>query len=86
MVSKPLVCACFEPPSERGLEPDVWFLGEVEQLLGELLADLECGAPRRAYASAVDGAGARAVRRVLGLAARVLEEPRPALDRALLRS
>lgn len=80
VVGGPLVSGCFEELRRDGFDPDTWFLGEAEELFGELVRDLRSGELRRAYAHVPDERRAERVRSVFGREARVHVAPLPSLD------
>jgi radical SAM superfamily enzyme YgiQ (UPF0313 family) len=84
MVGGPLVSGCYEQLIDRGFDPDVWFLGEAEELFAEVIDDFERGALRKVYAHVPTADRELAVRTALGSDARVLRGPLPALDRSPL--
>ena len=84
VVGGPLVSGCYAELLERGFDPDVWFLGEIERLSSEWVQDLERGELRPVYAHVPDQEHADQVRSAFGEESRILVEALPALSSSVL--
>ena len=82
VVGGPLVSGSFEELARDGFDPDVWFLGEAEDVFPRFLEDLRRGTLRPAYAHVQDDERAARVRAAFGAEAHVHVAPLPALERS----